>query len=45
MDEHPVLKLHHKGLVSKAQVIAFRGHRKALHGALDGIGTLIELRV
>ena len=34
VDEHPVLELHHKGLVAEAKVVALRGHRKALHGAL-----------
>jgi len=45
MNEHPVLELHHKGLVAEAEVIALRGHRKALHGALDGIAALIQLRI
>ena len=45
MDEYPLLELHHEGLVTKAQVVTFRGHRKALHGALNGVPALIQLRI
>lgn len=45
VNKYPVLELTHKSFIVKAQVIALRGHRKALHGALDGISALIQLRV
>ena len=44
-DKHPMLKLDHEGLVPETEVVIRRGHRKALHGALDGIAALIQLRV
>jgi hypothetical protein len=45
MDEHPVLKLHHERLVPETEVVIRRSHRKALLRSLDGVGTLVELRV
>lgn len=45
VDKYPVLELTHKSFIFKVQIVAFRGHRKALHGALDVISALIQLRV
>lgn len=45
MDKSPVLELTHKSLIVKAQIVAFRGHCKALHGSLDSVPSLIQLRI
>ena len=43
VDKHHVLELTHKSFIVKAQIVTFRGHRKQLHGAFDGVSALIEL--
>ena len=45
VDKYPVFELTHKRFIVKAQIVAFRGHRKALHGALNGVPSLIQLRI